>query len=127
MLRNKTTVEFWNILKYKIEGIMYHFVSLKKRFWKETREEKALRSMYKQTMWIVYWRTGYDEDYTNYKQAVNAATSRTEMRKSKRSMKHTQKQQELFYSHVRNKQKEPLEDGGGCTISQGISSFSNSG
>ena len=39
--------------------------------------------MLKQTMWRVYRRTGKEEDYANYKEALNAAT--TEIRQSKRS------------------------------------------
>ena len=34
-------------------------------------------------MWRVYRRTGKEEDYANYKEALNAAT--TEIRQSKRS------------------------------------------
>ena len=30
MLRNKTAIECWNIIKYEIEGIIDKFVSLKK-------------------------------------------------------------------------------------------------
>ena len=39
--------------------------------------------MFKQTMWTVYRRTRKDEDYANYKEALNAAT--TEIRQSKRT------------------------------------------
>ena len=39
--------------------------------------------MFKQTMWRVYRRTRKDEDYANYKEALNLAT--TEIRKSKRN------------------------------------------
>ena len=31
MLRNKTTIEFWNILKYEIESINYTYVPLNKQ------------------------------------------------------------------------------------------------
>ena len=37
-------------------------------------------------MWTVYRLTGNDEDYTNYKEPLNAAMP--EMRKSKRSYEH---------------------------------------
>ena len=39
--------------------------------------------MFKQTMWRVYRCTGKDEDYANYKEALNLAT--TEIRKYKRT------------------------------------------
>ena len=54
MLRNKTAIECWNILKYEIESI------IDRRVYKRTRK---------------------DEDYANYKEALNAAT--TEVRQSK--------------------------------------------
>ena len=31
MLRNKTAIECWNILKYEVEGIIDKFVALKKK------------------------------------------------------------------------------------------------
>ena len=39
--------------------------------------------MFKQTIWTVYRRTRKDENYANYKEALNLAT--TEIRKSKRT------------------------------------------
>ena len=39
--------------------------------------------VFKQTMWRVYRRTRKDEDYANYKEALNLVT--TEIRKSKRT------------------------------------------
>ena len=69
-------------------------------------------------MWSVYRRTRKDEDYTNYKEALNAATK--EIRQSKRSyeqqltcnIKHDSKS---FYAYIRSKQNVrdkvgPLED-----------------
>ena len=78
MLRNKTAIECWNILKYEIESIIDQFVPLKKqRKWsrkKHLSKEGITKIAYKQTMWRVYRRTRKDEDYTNYKEALNAAT-----------------------------------------------------
>ena len=50
--------------------------------------KEAIRKLvYKQTMWRVYTRTRKDEDYTNYKEALTAAT--TEIKKLKRRYKQT--------------------------------------
>ena len=70
MLRNKTAIECWNILKYVTESIIDKCVPLKKR--KRSRKKhlskEAIRKIvYKQTMWRVYRRTRKDEDYANYK------------------------------------------------------------
>ena len=64
MLMNKTAIKYWNILKYEIERIIDKFVL-------------------KQTMWRVYRRIRKDEDYANYKETLNLAT--TEIRKPKRT------------------------------------------
>ena len=49
-----------------------------------TCQKKLLEKIvYKQTIWRVYRHTRKDEDYTNYKEALNAAT--TEIRQSKRN------------------------------------------
>ena len=79
-------------------------------------------------MWRVYRRTRKEEDYANYKEALNAAT--TEIRQSKRSyeqklacnIKHDSKS---FYAYVRSKQNVqdkvgPLEDSYGNIVSQGF-------
>ena len=84
--------------------------------------------MLKQTMWRVYRRTRKEEDYANYKEVLNAAT--TEIRQSKRSyeqklacnIKHDSKS---FYAYVRSKQNVqdkvgPLEDSAGNIVSQGF-------
>ena len=72
---------------YKIESIVEKFVPLKKqgkRYRKKHLSKEAIRQIaYKQTMWRVYRRTRKDEDYTNYKEALNGATS--EIIQSKRS------------------------------------------
>ena len=87
MLMNKTTIECWKILKYKIESIIDRFVPLKeqgKRSRKKHLSKKAIRKIvFKQTMWRFYRCTRKDEDYANYKEVLNAAT--TEIRQSKRS------------------------------------------
>ena len=87
MLMNKTPIECWNILKYEIEGIIDKFVPLKKqgkRYRKKHLLKEAIRKIvFTQTMWRVYRRTRKDEDYANYKEALNLAT--TEIRKYKRT------------------------------------------
>ena len=74
MLMNKTAIECWNILKYEIESIIDTFVTLK-------NQGKLSRKKQKQTMWR---RTRKNEDYANYKEALNAAT--TEIRQFKRKL-----------------------------------------
>ena len=44
MLRNKTTIECWNILKYVIESIIDQIVPLKKKQGKRSRKEHVKRS-----------------------------------------------------------------------------------
>ena len=87
MLKNKTAVECWNFLKYKIESIIDIFVPLKKQEKRSRKKhlskEAISKIVFKQTMWRVYRRTRKDEDYANYKEALNLAT--TEIRKSKRT------------------------------------------
>ena len=80
MLRNKTAIECWNIQKYKI----YQFVPLKKQG-KQSRKKHLSKEAIRK---IVYNHTISgtpikDEDYTNYKEAYNAA--KTKIRQSKRS------------------------------------------
>ena len=83
MLMNKTAIECCNIIKYEIESIIDTFVPLKKqgkRSRKKHLSKEAIRKIVlKQTMWRVYMRTRKDEDYANYKEALNLAT--TEIRK----------------------------------------------
>ena len=86
MLMNKTAIECGNIIKYEIESIIDKFVPLKKqakRSRKKHLSKEAIRKIvFNQTMWRVYRCTRKDEDYTKYKEALNAAT--TEIRQSKR-------------------------------------------
>ena len=82
--------------------------------------------MLKQTMWRVYRRTRKEEDYANYKEALNAAT--TEIRQSKRSYEQKlacdiKNDSKSFYAYVRSKQNVqdkvgPLEDSAGNIISR---------
>ena len=76
-----------NILKYEIESIIDKFVPLKKQGkWsrkKHLSKEAIRKIVFKQTILRVYRRTRKDEDYANYKEELNAAT--TEIRQSKRS------------------------------------------
>ena len=84
--------------------------------------------MFKQTMWRVYRRTRKDEDYANYKEALNLAT--TEIRKSKRTFEkklagNIKNYSKSFYAYVRSKQKVrdkvgPLENNRGNIISDGF-------
>ena len=48
---------------------------------KHLSKEPIRKIVFKQTMWRIYRRTRKDEDYANYKEALNLAT--TEIRKSK--------------------------------------------
>ena len=81
--------------------------------------------MFKQTMWRVYRHTRKDEDYANYKEALNLATN--EIRKSKRTFKKkfagNKKYSKSLY--VRSKQKVrdkvgPLKNNRGNIISDGF-------
>ena len=75
-------------------------------------------------MWKVYRRTRKDEDYANYKEALNAAT--TEFRQSKRTYERKLVvsitiYNKSFYAYIRNKQNVrdrfgPLEDSAGNKI-----------
>ena len=132
MLMNKTAIERWNILKYEIESIIDKFVPFQKqgkRCRKKHLSKEAIRKiMLKQTMWRVYRRTRKEEDYANYKEALNAAT--TEIRQSKRSYEqklacNIKNYSKSFYAYVRSKQNVqdkvgPLEDSAGNIISQGF-------
>ena len=132
MLINKTAIECWNILKYEIESIIDKFVPLKKqgkRSRKKHLSKEAIRKIvFKQTMWMVYRRTRKDDDYANYEEALNLAT--TEIRKSKRTFEKkladTIKNDSMsFYAYVRSKQKVPhkvgpLENNRGNIISDGF-------
>ena len=75
ILMNKIAIECWNILKYETESIIDKFVPLKKqrkRSRKKHLSKEAIRIIvFKQTMWRVYRRTRKDEDYANYKEAIN--------------------------------------------------------
>ena len=132
MLMNKIAIECWNILKYEIESIIDKFVPLKKqgkRSRKKHLSKEAIRKMvFKQTMWRVYRHTRKDEDYANYKEALNLAT--TEIRKSKRTFEqklagNIKNDSKSFYAYVRSKQKvrdkvRPLENNKGKIISDGF-------
>ena len=79
-------------------------------------------------MWRVYRHTRKDEDYANYKEALNLAT--TEIRKSKRTFEkklagYIKNDSKSFYAYVRSKQKVrdkvgPLENNRGNIISDGF-------
>ena len=79
-------------------------------------------------LWKVYKHTGNVEDYTNYKEALNLAT--TEIRKSKRTFEqklagNIKNDSKSFYAYVRSKQKVrdkvgPLENNSENIISDGF-------
>ena len=78
-------------------------------------------------MWRFYRRTRKDEDYANYKEALNLAS--TEIRQSKRTFKkkagNIKNGSKSFYAYVRSKQKVrekvgPLENNSGNIISDGF-------
>ena len=79
-------------------------------------------------MWRVYRRTRKDEDYANYKEELNLAT--TEIRKSKRTFEkklagNIKNYSKSFYAYVRSKQKVrdkvgPLENTRGNIVSDGF-------
>ena len=111
MLMKKTAIECWNILKYEIESIIDTFVPFQKqgkRCRKKHLSKEAIRKIVlKQTMWMVYRRTRKEEDYANYKEALNAAT--TEIRQSKRRYEqklacNIKNDSKSFYAYVRSKQ-----------------------
>ena len=80
MLMNKTAIECWNILKYEIESIIDKKQGKRSR--KKQLSKDAIRKIvFKQRR--VYRRTRKDEDYANYKEALNLAT--TEIRKPKKT------------------------------------------
>ena len=84
--------------------------------------------MFKQTVWRVFRHTRKDEDYANYKEALNLAT--TEIRKSKRTFEkklagNVKNYSKVFYAYVNSKQKvrdkvKPLENNRGNIISDGF-------
>ena len=112
MLMDKTAIECWKILKYEIESIIDKFVPLKnqgKRSRKKHLSKEAIsKIVFKQTTWRVYRRTRKHEDYANYKEALNLAT--TEIRKSKRTFEkklagNIKNYSKSLYAYVRSKQK----------------------
>ena len=130
MLMNKNAIECWNILKYEIERIIDKFVPLKKQGKlprkKHLSKEAIRKIVFKQIMWRVYMHTRKDEDYANYKEALNLAT--TEIRKSKRTFEkklacNIKNYTKSLYAYVRSKQKVrdkvgPLENNRGNIISR---------
>ena len=72
--------------------------------------------MYKQTMWRVYWRKRKDEDYTNYKEALDAAMTEIRIIEAMGNNLHVKQKLQQYFSYVRSKQNVrdkvgPLEDG----------------
>ena len=95
---------------------------------KHLSKEAIRKILLKQTMGRVYRRTRKDEDYANYKEALNIAT--TEIRKSKRTFEqklagNIKNDSKSLYVYVRSKQKVrdnvgPLENNRGNIISDGF-------
>ena len=132
LLKNKTATECWTCLKYEIEGIIEKFFPLRKqgkRSRKKHLSKEAIRKIaHKQMLWRVYRQAGNVEDYTNYKESLNLAT--TEIRKSKKTFEkklasNIKNYSKSFYAYVRSKQKvrdkvRPLENNSGNIISDGF-------
>ena len=73
-------------MKLRVSSIFFPLKKQGKLSRKKHLSKEAIRKIvFKQTMWTVYRRTRKDEDYVNYKEALNLAT--TEMRKSKKPLK----------------------------------------
>ena len=95
---------------------------------KHLSKETIRKIVFKQTMWRVYRRTRKEEDYANYKEALNLAT--TETRQSKRTFENKlagniKNYSKRLYACVRGKQKvrdkvELLENNRGNIISDGF-------
>ena len=120
----------WTCLKYKIESTTERFVSLRKQGTspgRNTCQKRLLEKMLTNRCsgGGVYKHTGNVEHYTNYKEALNLAT--TEIRKSKRTFGQTLKRyiknnSNSLYAYERSKQKfrdkvRPLENNSGNKIS----------
>ena len=86
-LKNKTATECWTCLKDEIEGVTERFVLLRKQGIgsrkKHLSKESIRKIAHKQMLRRIYKHTENAEDYTNYKEALNLAT--TGIRKSKRT------------------------------------------
>ena len=109
--------------------IFFPFQKQGKRCRKKHLSKEAVRKIVlKQTMWRVYRHIRKEEDYANYKEALDAAT--TEIRQSKRSyeqklVRNITNYSKSFYAYVRSKQNKqdkvgPVEDSAGNIISQGF-------
>ena len=89
LLKNKTATEYWTYLKYVIGSITEIFVPFRKQGKRSRKKhllKEAIRNIaHKQMLWRVYQHTGNVEDYTNYKEALNLAT--TEIRNPKELLK----------------------------------------
>ena len=132
LLKNKTATECWTCLKYEIEGIIEKFIPLRKQGKRSRKKhllKEAIRKIaHKQMLWRVYKHIGNVEDYTNYKEALNLAT--TEIRKSKITFEqklagNIKNDSKSFYAYVRSKQKVqdkvgPLENNSENIISDGF-------
>ena len=107
MLRNKTAIDCWNILKYEIESIIDKYVPLKKqgkRSRKKQLSKEAIRKIvFKQTMWRVYRRTRKMKT-ANYKEALNATTIEISNLKEQKLACNIKNNSKSFYAYVRSKQ-----------------------
>ena len=75
---------------------------------KRSRKKHLSKEAIRKTMQRAYRRTTKDEDYANYKEALNLAT--TEIRKTKRTFEkklagNIKNDSKSFYAYVRSKQK----------------------
>ena len=104
------STECWTCLKDELEGITEKFFLLRKqgkRSRKKHLSKEAIRKIaHKPMLWRVYKYTGNVEDYTNYKEALNLAT--TEIGTSKRSFENklagnVKNDRKSFYAYVKGK------------------------
>ena len=89
-MKTKTAPEWWNILRGELDSAIDSHVRMKKQGKRSKKKhlskEASKKTRYKRNMWRVYKRTGKDNDYDAYREALNAATN--EVRKSKRNFEH---------------------------------------
>ena len=81
LLKNKTATECWTCLNCEIEGIIQNFFPLRKQGKKHLSKEAIRKIAHKQMLWRIYKHIGNVKGYTNYKEALNLAT--TEIRNLK--------------------------------------------
>ena len=110
-LNARSIVNKKNELNIMAEDIDPHIIGITESWANRKKllsKEATRKIVFKQTTWRVYRRTRKDENYANYKEALNLAT--TEIRKSKRTFEkklagNIKNDSKSFYVYVRSKQK----------------------